>query len=223
MDVERRLLVLTLAGEDSAAGVQGKQVAGGDFAPVQSIAVQQEAFPVRKHDGEVIADPLVQIEPHGEPEGRREIDARRLLDDRRVPLHAAIIGRKKSAPQSPEKRLPTDYDLLVLLVVVRAGLVAGIAADGGTAERAERAAAGNSGADQTASRRAAGRADGLTAAHARATRQSNHTCNSAKRNERLHVHLLGKKLIDLAAQVQPRSRKTTNRTGIGTPRAHNRM
>src|SRR3954447_8787838 len=109
MDVERRLLVLTLAGEDSAAGVQGKQVAGGDFAPVQSIAVQQEAFPVRKHDGEVIADSLVQIEPHGEPEGRREIDARRLLDDRRVPLHAAIIGRKKKrssvAREAPSYRL----------------------------------------------------------------------------------------------------------------------
>ena len=46
MDVERGLLVLALALQDPPVGVERKQVGGGDFAPVQPVAVEQEALAV---------------------------------------------------------------------------------------------------------------------------------------------------------------------------------
>jgi hypothetical protein len=41
---------------------------------VQAVAVEEKALPVRQHEAEVIADAFVQIEPHGEAEGRGEVD-----------------------------------------------------------------------------------------------------------------------------------------------------
>src|SRR5690349_11035794 len=109
--------------------------------------------------------------------------------------------------------------LAMVLVVIGAGFVASVAANRRPTQRAERAAARHRRAERAACRRAADRADGLTATHAGARRQTDHTGHRTKSNQGLHhMHLLVKRWSMPAAQVQPRSRKITNRTGIGTPR-----
>src|SRR5437868_7329609 len=115
--------------------------------------------------------------------------------------------------------------LAMLFVVVGAGLVARVTTNRRAAQRAERAAARHRGANRAASGRAADRTDGLALAHARAGREAEHPGKCTKRYQRLqHMHLLVKTMgIAPAAQVQPRSRKITNRTGIGTPSAQSRM
>src|SRR5205085_7360732 len=104
---------------------------------------------------------------------------------------AAIIGRPiKKAPEGAFSLL-RDCDLAMLLVVVGAGLVAGVTADRSTAQRAERAAAGHRGTDRAARRRTAHRADGFTAAHAGAGREDEHDGHRTNRYQGLqHKHLL---------------------------------
>src|SRR5579859_2388114 len=112
----------------------------------------------------------------------------------------------------------------MLLVVVGAGLVARVTADGRAAERTDRAAARYCRAERAARHRAAGRADSLAFAHTGAGRQAEHAGQRTNRYQGLHhMNLLVKRVYCEAAQVQPRSRKITNRTGIGTPSAQSRM
>jgi hypothetical protein len=76
VDVEGGLLELALAFEHVALHVEREQVGRADLAPVQPVAVQQEAA-VGKHHAEVVAHALVQVQAHGEAESGRQVDADR--------------------------------------------------------------------------------------------------------------------------------------------------
>ncbi len=92
VDAERRLLVLALPCEHAALGVEREQVRGAHLAPVQSIGVQQEPLSIRQHHAEMVADALVQIQPHGKAERRGQIDARRLFQRSGVEFAEASHG-----------------------------------------------------------------------------------------------------------------------------------
>src|SRR5438034_9336278 len=76
MDVEGGFLELAVAGEDSALGVEREEVRSRDLAPVQPVAIEQEALALRQHEAEVVADAFVQIEAHRQAKRCREIDTR---------------------------------------------------------------------------------------------------------------------------------------------------
>src|SRR5207248_2155545 len=103
----------------------------------------------------------------------------------------------------------------MLLVVVGAGLVAGVTADRSTAQRAERAAAGHRGTDRAARRRTAHRADGFTAAHAGAGREAEHAGHRTNRYHGLqHMHLLVKRIYSWRRVTCSRE-EGRSRTGRG--------
>ena len=99
VDAERRLLVLAVAGQHAAFGIEREQVRRGDLAPMQAIGIEEKAPSIREHHAEMVADALVQLEAHREAESRGEIDARRLLNGGGLKLaqapHAQIIGTRK--------------------------------------------------------------------------------------------------------------------------------
>src|SRR6266704_810514 len=102
----------------------------------------------------------------------------------------------------------------MLLVVVGADLVAGIAADRRAAERAERAAARYCRAERTTGGRAAYRTDGLTTAHSGARGEAEHAGNCTKRYEKLqHIHLLVKKRVDRGPWLRCSRAAGRSRTG----------
>ena len=82
VDVEGGLLELALAFQDVALGVQRQKIGRRHLAPVQTVAIQQESLPFGQHHAEVIADPLVQLEAHRQPERRGELDSHRALGRR---------------------------------------------------------------------------------------------------------------------------------------------
>ena len=98
MNVESGLLELAVAFQDVAFGIEREKIGGRDLAPVQPVAVEKKALPIRQHQAEVVADPLVQVHARGEPECRGEVDARGALDRPRRPqlLHRPH-GRDYSA------------------------------------------------------------------------------------------------------------------------------
>ena len=95
MDVEGGLLELAFALQHAALGIEHQQVGRGDLAPVEPIAIQEEALPIRQHEAEVIADAFVQIEPHRQAECGGEIYAGRGDIELVHRSHARIIGSRQ--------------------------------------------------------------------------------------------------------------------------------
>ena len=98
MNVESGLLELALAFQEVAVGIEREKIGGRDLAPVQPVAVEKKALAVGQHQAEVVADALVQVQAHGQPERGGEVDARGALDRPRRPqlLHRPH-GRDYSA------------------------------------------------------------------------------------------------------------------------------
>src|SRR6202165_1548602 len=113
VDVEGGLLELALAFQDVAVGIEREKAGGRDLAPVQPVAVEKKALPIRQHQAEVVADPLVQVHAHGDAECRREVDARRALDRPRGPQ---LLHRSHGVDYIAGMNLPTlALDALLLL------------------------------------------------------------------------------------------------------------
>ena len=73
MNVKGGFLEFPLAFQHPPLGIELQEVRGRHLAPVQPIAVEQKALAIRRHHAEMVADPLVEVHAHREPEGRGEI------------------------------------------------------------------------------------------------------------------------------------------------------
>src|SRR5438105_8707059 len=110
------------------------------------------------------------------------------------------------------------------LFIALPDFVADDAASDGSADRSDSAAAGHRGSGRAAERRAADRADGF--ACAAAARHAEGRCERDTHNDKDLAHALPpvvKMANSSLAQLQPRNRKITNSTGMGTPSAQSRI